>query len=337
MKSLQLLVVACSLVALVTCGRADEQRAPCEGACCTAPCDPCRDGACEDTDALGWEPPVLLWWGDADDPAPGCPAWAPHVVFEGIDGLSAKQSCPSCACGPAECKLPAGIVVWDEFMCNAHDVPDPKFTPFLAPDPWDGSCVTHPTIPAGTYSSVQYLSTTLAPCTPRTGPEPIVAEPVWATHARACSAGSTPPEDPVPPAEQVPPAGFKECLWRRGEPGPCPAHHPERRVFHHDIENSLGCTACACGEPMDGDCHALLRRFDLPACDMTPGKWRGNSTDLDRSPCSGSLGGTSPISLGSINARWYEQHPGRCDPSGGSPSGEVWTNEQTTFCCEATR
>ncbi|AKT41101.1 uncharacterized protein CMC5_052600 [Chondromyces crocatus] len=329
--------MGCVLATLVTCGRADEQRDVCEGTCCTGACDPCADGACEDTDALGWGPPVLLWWGDAATPAPGCPAWAPEVVYEGIDGLSAEQRCPSCACGPAACKLPAGLVVWDEFMCNAHDVPDPTFTTFPAPDPWDGSCVTHPTIPAGSFRSIRFLSTTLSPCTPVTGPEPMVAEPVWATHARACGEGNTPAEESVPREERVTPEGFRECLWRRGEPGPCPTHYPERRVFHEDIESSLGCTECACGEPMEGSCVAVVRLFHRPECDMTPGHSGGTAMGLHNAPCKGWLDGPSPITVGSISAKWNEQDPGRCEPSGGLPRGEVWTNEQTTFCCEGMR
>ncbi|AKT40642.1 hypothetical protein [Chondromyces crocatus] len=333
-KSLQLLASLGCLVALVTCGRADEQ---CEGPCCAGACDPCRDGRCDDKDALGWEPPVLLWWGDAGAPAPGCPAWAPEVVFEGVDGLSAKQECPSCSCGPAACKLPAGMVVWNEFMCNAHDVPDPEFIPYLAPDPWDGSCVTRETIPKDTFRSLQFLSTTLSPCSPITGPEPVVAEPVWETQARACGAGKIAPEDERPPEAPLTPAGFKECLWRQGEPGPCPADHPDRRMFYREIETSLTCTACTCGEPTDASCIALVRLFLRPECDMTPGQWSGMAMDLVRSPCTGTLGGTMSLSIGSMNAMWYEQQPGRCEPAGSEPIGEVWANEQTTFCCAEAR
>ncbi|AKT41615.1 uncharacterized protein CMC5_058220 [Chondromyces crocatus] len=109
------------------------------------------------------------------------------MVFEGFDGLSSEQRCPSCSCTRPTCVMSPGVLAWEDFACTPVEGAEPRVIPYLPPAGWDGACISMPTIPKERIEWVEFLSTTVTPCQPVTGSMPVLAETRWATHARACS------------------------------------------------------------------------------------------------------------------------------------------------------
>ncbi|EYF07440.1 hypothetical protein [Chondromyces apiculatus] len=324
MRTIKLLLTSAGLLVTAGCSQGEGHTDACEGPCCDEACDPCANGACDDDLALGWEPPVLLWWGSSAEEAPACPVEAPQVFFEGFSGLSTRQSCPSCACGPSACEMPR-VEAYNENMCNVYEVPDPEIIPFPLPEHWDGTCATaDPVIAAGTYMSVHFSRTVATPCAAITGPEPMIAEHSWETRGRACHApGDARHGGPV--AE-----GFAACVWRPEEDAPaCPEAYPERHAFSGGVEGALGCTPCACGEPLGAKCQALVRVHIAQGC---AGDAPGMLTTLEHPQCTG-WSGPSPITLGSLRATWQVNEPGTCTATGGQAVGALSEREAMTFCC----
>lgn len=316
MKLTKLLAAFGGMLALAACAVAPQEGAACEGPCCDEPCGPQRA-------PLGWEGPVLLWAGPAEVEPPACPAEAPEIRFDGFDGLSVTQSCPSCACSTPACRPSAGVVAWDAPYC-AEDPSAPTMT-WLTPEEWDGSCINaDPIIPWEIATSIIMLATRRTPCAPLTGPEPLVAEASWSSRARACRIRE---ERAV---IRPPPSGFGRCVVRGGEEPACPAAYPERRLFFGGAAGDLGCTPCSCGPPTEGGCVYHTGIYTLPECTFT----RYAATGYAQG-CSGGGVPVPDLPVASMKSTFVEELvPGSCEPEGGAPVGAAWPVEPTTFCCE---
>lgn len=318
MKSTKLVATFGGMLALAACAGAPQEGAPCEEPCCDEPCGPQHA-------PLGWEGPVLLWSGPAEVEPPACPEEAPEIRFEGFDGLSVTQSCPSCSCSAPACRPSAGVLAWDAPWCG-EDPSAPTMT-WRTPEEWDGSCIhADPIIPSEVATSTIILATRRAPCAPIIGPEPRVAEASWSSRARACAVREG------RAAIKPPPRGFGRCVAQGGEVSECPAAYPERRIFYGGVAGDLGCTPCSCGEPTEGGCRYDTTIYREPGC-----TWQGflMNIDTDSAACAGWGNQVSNAPVVSMDSTFVaEEEPGSCAPAGGAPVGAAWPVEPTTLCCE---
>lgn len=307
------------------------------------PCDPASDcpeeekedetcpGRCVPYPPMEWSRPVLLWSGP-DLNAPACPAGlAEKVVYEGhADPLDAP-ACPTCGCElpTAECDLPPIITVSTE---TCPDGAGGIIYDFSPPDLWDGTCTGNTVIPEALWpKSMTYgaLIKKETGCQPTESVAPVIRVATWRTQARACVEDEPAPcldrnTLCVPTAE--PPPGFTQCIFRTGE-HQCPADYADRRVFYSDLVDSRQCSACSCGAPIDGHCHAPLFTFQEAACmHLENGLWVGSSAPQ----CIDVL----HTDLVSKRAEPPEYVSGFCEPSGGELLGSAEPLGPATFCCQ---
>ena len=269
--------------------------------------------------------------GGEDDEAPACPEPAPRVVFEGGDGLSTRQQCPSCACTAPECVLPPGLLVWNVKFCD-ENAPGAMAILLGPPEGWDGSCYEFPPQPETLYRSWERAGTSLTPCEVITGPEPMVAEIVWSAHARACAI-----DEPAKIATAATTTPFTRCVWQDSEVAACPESFPVRKVFFEGAEGSLGCSPCTCGEPEGSRCRSRTGYDPAPGCN--PDVWGMYPSELGPGSCGTPVTDEPGImwELFSMYSEWEINTPGTCPPAGGAPLGEVAAIGPATFCCEAER
>ncbi|WP_437671085.1 hypothetical protein [Sorangium sp. So ce131] len=304
-------------------------------------------GQCVPQAPLGWSEPALLWIGPPDR-APGCPAAAPTLGYEGhADFTAAPHPCPACLCDPpdASCELPAAWSAYAGFPC---DVPGAPETSFAAPDGWDGACTSADAIAAGQMcdsaacvQSLQIPAPSVLPgsCAPRIADGPgVPQEPgaagSFATLARACiGTAFAPCADPgmtcvpaPPTGDAAPPEGFLTCIHHEGEQE-CPATYPDRHIFYADVEDTRGCAPCACAEPAGATCSVLASAFSDGACSQFV---VGVVVSSEAPICNGVVPGTA---LGSKSAQVVHLDPGSCEPTGGDLTGDVELIGAATFCC----
>ncbi|WP_437942302.1 hypothetical protein [Sorangium sp. So ce341] len=306
-------------------------------------------GDCIPPAPLGWFGPALLWYGPPDQ-APGCPAEAPNVGYQGFADLApAPVACAACLCDPpasASCELPLGWSAHTAAACTAGG-PGSIETAFAAPDGWDGACTAANAIPAGQdcggQPCVQSLSVdaptvlVTAACTPRVDePPPPAREDPWQTRALACLPGAYTecPGDRstcMPSAGEPgvpPPGGFLTCIFHEGDVT-CESPYLDRHVFYGGAEDTRGCSECGCGEPEGASCTIMASVYSDGACAETLVSALVSST----TPF---CGVTPPgVALGSKSAEVVAVDPGACAPSGGEPTGELLPAEPSTFCCQA--
>jgi len=300
----------------------------CEDPCytCDDPCDPCPGGECVPVPPLGWEGPVLLWTG-AEADAPECPSEAPVSVYEGHDGLEAIHTCPACACEPAGCRAPEGLVASD--LTCPGDGPGSSQQPIAIDDGWQDTCVATPAVPDGQLASLVFLAPELGACTPVTGSE-TSASVTWARLARACRAGTqTGACDDLRQQCATAAEGFRQCVFRDGDDEACPEGYPERQVFYRGLDGSLGCTECTCGAPEDGDCAARITTYAELGCPQSKALASADVA-IDQPKC---VDVQEAGALRSASLTIEVSTPGTCPPAGGEPIGEVEPADPSTFCC----
>lgn len=302
----------------------DPQRCACED--CDPSCGDCLASGCA-PGAPGFRGPVLLWAGPHAD-APPCPRGAPAVIYEGHDGLSATQSCPSCSCGDPACLFPEGVYLSELLVCPPFESPENALV-FASPEGWDGSCVSPGNFPPAQATTIKFLPTRVRGCAPSAGPEPAATSISWATLARACS-----PIDEAAAPEPLPP-GFARCVFQEGEPGACPPRYPERRVFYGRAEDTTRCTPCSCGPPEGSSCVAFVEVHDTPTCStfVSSGMLVDNIIEEGELACMMELSGQDMGPEG-LQATMTTDLPGACAPAGGEPAGEARPADPATFCCE---
>ncbi|WP_437319745.1 hypothetical protein [Sorangium sp. So ce385] len=308
-------------------------------------------GDCIPPAPLGWFGPVLLWFGPPDQ-APGCPAAAPNVGYEGFADLAPEPlACAACRCDPpdaatASCQLPLRWSAHTATTC-AGEASGAVVTSFAAPEAWNGACTAVNAIPAGQdcggQPCVQALSVdapavlVTGACTPRVDepPPPARLDP-WRTRALACLPGAytecpgdrstcmPSPEQPGVP----PPGGFLTCVFHEGDVT-CEEPYLDRHVFYGGADDTRGCSACGCGAPEGASCTIMASVYSDGACaDQV-------ASSLVSSMASFCVVTPPGVALGSKSAELVAVDPGGCAPSGGEPVGEMLPAEPSTFCCQA--
>lgn len=295
-------------------------------------------GQCAPGPPNGFDNPVLLWIGEEQD-APTCPVDAPAFAFEGYADLDAPTDCGVCSCGaPAgSCSLPAAMTA-GAASC-AGDTPATPHTGFDPASGWDGSCDANQAIPSGKLCAgvkcVQSL--TIDPpglsegaCLPSKPPS---TQPpaVFHTFARGCQAV---PRTPCADASGIclaaapPQPGWHVCVYQKGDAA-CPSFSPyqDKRLFYAGVEDTRGCSDCACGPPVGGSCSVSVSVFTDGACGSLA---YTTTVDSGGADCHDLPAGTP---LGSRSAAAPVYTPGACAPSGGSPTGAATPTQPATYCC----
>jgi hypothetical protein len=293
-------------------------------------------GQCVPLGPAEWNGPALLWIGKAGD-APECPPSAPIVGSPVFDNLSAANVCGSCACdAPAgSCALSTTITAHDTASCPAPT--GATATTFDAPPGWNGACTAENAIPAGKKCAggdcVQSL--TIAPLTLTEGPCGVSTSAVaakapyaWATEARTChglTEGTCRGPSEICAAAVAP--GFAQCLVREGDKE-CPVDYPVKHVFYDRIDDTRGCSPCACSAPSGSTCKSIVSVYNDSAC----------STFAFAAPIDATAAGCLDIlpsgqALGSKVASAPVYAPGVCQATGGKPIGDAAPAEPSTFCC----
>jgi hypothetical protein len=287
---------------------------------------------------------VLLWIGDELD-APKCPDRAPTPDDDMLYAdLVVDVQCDECTCSAPTCVLPHAIGVDPQLGC-ASGVSDN----YTAPNEWDGSCFSPAKLPAGSFASFALPSATVTGCTPSRPPpmkppgamaprsNVIFGGVGWKQAGKVCNGIADGKCDNtsdtcVPNAEPRPP-DFQYCL--RYKPyaideanlPKCPAAFPERHLFYKRMEGKRECTECTCSDPVGSQCIAAFSAYQDPACGDNPLPF---FKDVAGQICVPAM----PWSLGAISAKWGINDPGKCEPSGGEPVGEIKPVDPRLFCCQ---
>ncbi|AKT40078.1 hypothetical protein [Chondromyces crocatus] len=322
------------VAALMACktGRIDIYTCPDPCKECADPCS-CPEGTCVPPAPLGWEGPVLLWYGTPAD-EPECPERAPAPVYEGYRGLKTIPECARCECAPPSCELPQQVSASaTDGMCGV-----PLVTRDF-PEDWDGSCLAIDPLMAP--ESLRVGATRMGACEPVT----ISVQKAsfgWETKAKGCKAlrvtgkCELPHEECAPRLETVR-DGFELCVFQGGDGRPespkpgwgpsCPEGYPQARVFYGGVADDSSCLPCSCGAPEGGECDAALTVYEGADC----------SGDSQMLPSSITNGSCVPYphqsTLLSVDAVLETSNPGSCKPSGGNLVNGGTLLEPATFCC----
>jgi hypothetical protein len=304
-----------------------------------------RGGECVERGTADFEKDaILLWIGDDDLDAPKCPERASSDYYTGYADLVVEVQCDECKCSEPTCVLPHAIGVDPQLGC-ASGVMDN----YAAPNEWDGSCYSPAKLPAGSFASFNLPSATVLGCTPSSSPPikpPSAMAPRssvifggigWRKMAKACAGTaygecSDSGKTCVPSAEPPPP-DFRYCVKYQStnvdetKLPQCPAAFTERHVFYGGMEGKRECSECKCSEPIGSQCIATFSAYQDPACGNVP-------TPFFKEAVGGVCNEAMPWSLGAISAKMAVNAPGKCDPIGGEPVGEVKPSDPRVFCCQ---
>lgn len=308
--------------------------------------DTCADngGECVDVGTGRFkDKAVLLWIGDEQE-APECPDRAPTVDYTGYEDFVDDMQCAECECSSPTCILPNAIGIDPQDSCMS-DISDN----YAAPKEWDGSCYSAGIIPAGSFSSFALPPATVSECIPSSG-KPVGAPTAMAQrsnivfggvgfkgYAKACKGevlGECPSGTTCVQNAKPPPPQFQYCVLYTLPVDDtalpeCPVAFPERHLFYRDLEGKRECAPCQCSEPVGSQCVAAISAYQDPGCSDVPAPFFENIAG------EGCWWPTMQWPLGAISAKWSVDAPGKCEPSGGEPVGEIKPVDPSVFCCKA--
>lgn len=267
-------------------------------------------------------------------------ACADHGLLTGFEGHADMKvepyTCPSCACSPAACALPAGMHA-NAAKCPGDGAASLPFGPAGAG--WEGTCDDANAIPGWLQCSgvpcVQSLSVpevVIEACKPsEVGDASPPLAPSWGKMVRECLIGPLSGEgcELGEACVPTPPDGFALCLFMKGDDPAyeCPAEYPHREVYHAGVKDDRGCEACSCGPPEGAQCAAFVEAFVDAAC----GSPVASATVTDgEAACVDVPSGSA---LGSVEVSLIVDEPGSCAQSGGKPSGGITPAGPLTLCC----
>jgi hypothetical protein len=303
-----------------------------------------RGGECIERGTADFEKDaILLWIGEDDLNIPKCPERASTEYYTGYADLVVEVQCDECKCSEPSCILPHAIGMDTQSACGSGVADN-----YAAPNDWNGSCFSPAKLPAGSFSSFNLPAATIAGCTPSSNPPikpPGAMAPRtnvifggigWRQVARACAGTaygecSDSGKTCVPSAEPPPPE-FRYCVKYtlpvdEAKLPQCPAAFTERHVFYGGMEGTRECTECKCGEPVGSQCIATFSAYQDPMCGNVP-------TPFFKEAIGGVCIEAMPFPLGAISAQWAVNVPGKCDPIGGEPVGEIKPSDPRLFCCQ---
>jgi hypothetical protein len=291
--------------------------------------------SCAAAPPMGWAGPVDLYQGPGAAPAPSCSGAYGAMAFMGNAGLvPTPATCSACSCGPAQGGTCGVHLTYFHNPCgDTQGGCNTQTDGLLA-----GACQMLTTVDgvcAGTpveAFQADYAQATAGSCGAGTS-SPTGPLPSWSTVAVAC--GLSAPADAgacsttdicVPPQTSAFPnvcfmsAGMQSCAAL-----PAPYNNPY--VFYTAVDDTRGCSGCACGQPSP-TCNlgGTATFYTDPGCTADVG-----SRNISTASACYSLPGSSYYSRYSPGTNL----PGSCQPAGGSPTGGVTpsASSATTFCC----
>jgi hypothetical protein len=260
-----------------------------------------------------------------------------------------SEGCAECACGPIEgsCSPTPNSIQLHSGSCNE---PQSSATDFGPPGNWDGSCTNNHSVaanaecPAGSgipCAQSVYISALPDPtegCKPVTIPVPkaISDAPAWREVALSCNApelgqGHCQNDEVLVPTDPnddrwhfcVLPTKELECKTE--------SRYPHKVVVYseHAIIDHRSCTECEC-KATGGECYASFSLYEDDACSKLLTQ---DLISSDKSDCND----INPpgLAVGSKKITDLSYQPGKCEPTGGVPVGNVEADplEAVTWCC----
>ncbi len=189
----------------------------------------------------GWNGPVVVVHGTGDT-APACPGGTSQAFFSHT-GVTADPASCGCACGPAPVGTCAGTVqIQSSSQCNVGGTVVATV---------GTSCVTLPN--SGTkWTAIEPAYTGVAGgCTPN--PTTSVPPLGWMASYRGCGVASPMGCGIDLVCAPILTGGQQLCVWSTDTNAVCPSAYPNRIDVSDGADDTRGCSACNCGNPV-GHC-----------------------------------------------------------------------------------
>ncbi|MCC6557943.1 MAG: hypothetical protein IT372_33770 [Polyangiaceae bacterium] len=274
----------------------------------------CGGFSCVDP-ATNWEGPGLLYDGPAGG-VPDCPPAFPDIIFEGLgDPVQQDATCSACTCSaPTVTCTPAPLVARGNANCGGNSTN-------LTQPTSNNTCQA--VSPSGTPVSFEAAApgVNATDCN-ASGGAPTIPPPQAGALGRLCGAtlsgaGCGAQGEVCVPNDVGSPFVGKVCVWRTGDHS-CPAGFPDRHEFSDALDDTRGCSPCACGNP-NATCTITTTLYSDGNC----------TNQIDMVPNDGTcVNAAEPASI-MIN----RTTTGSCPPSGGEPIGGVALGPNTTTIC----
>lgn len=280
----------------------------------------CQDSEiCVDDAIPGWEGPLALWVGDADDIPPACQGNMPIKVAEAYTDLQTNETAETCACACSDLQgatCGATTLIQSSTMACINLVNSWPINP--------GQCLNLGNVQASTRYSASAPDLVSGSCTPSVVAGIPSAE--FGKHIVACgvdapqSCGTdgvcmTPPEAPF---------DAQICIATEGEVQ-CPSGpYTNRTVYHTGFDDARACGNCSCelapGTKCSGEVHLLSNGCGL------------QGLLLGTVPLSGCTASIANVQFASFVPDAMQT--GSCDAVGGGVEGKVQELGAWTFCCQ---
>ena len=280
----------------------------------------CPPGTCAAPAPAGWTGPFQIYDGNPAN-APTCPVAAPIVALQANEDMNAPPAaqCSACTCGGAVgatcgkgqiagsngCSCAANefapaTYCYTNLALTACGVGGTSLDAVVKPAVADGGTCP-PDGGAATRPAVTWQRTQLGCMNGRTA-------------AGGCSSGQICLPAPAAPFEHA------LCVAQDGDVG-CPgAPYTAKRLLHKAMNDTRGCSACACGAASGVTCPTTITTYSDQNCITATGTlavpgcaafatYTAITVDVDAA-----VGGT-------------------CAPSGGAPTGTATPSQPVTVCC----
>jgi hypothetical protein len=269
-------------------------------------------GVCAPAVPGGWDGPVAAFVGPG--PAGDCGA-AGQVVAGHAGEFSADAACAQCSCGNpagASCGLPT-VTFYNGSGC----MPPTDTLQVNGSSTCKNIVVDLPEFVASVrYTSVPSVQGTCPPAGGALQAEP----PTFEHEALLCNLPVVGECQGAETCVGAPPASFEQgaCIYRQGDHA-CPAAYPHEFSVYTTVDDTRGCTSCACAK-------------STPSCTGTLGVHTGGSncigsaTTVPLNTCVNATPGSMKWTAGAFGA-------GSCAPSGGSLMGTAFPDGAITVCC----
>lgn len=282
----------------------------------------CRAATCAPAAPAGWSGPASLTAG-ADDAPRGCPETLTPVAG-GSGALSAPPAtCAACSCGAPSggvCGVGSTILYASNNVCSGEieTVVEP-----LTPNDCHTFSISDPSTQA--FGEVVPVDTP-GSCPPAGGGE-TVSPATFAEPALLCtdSAGVGCGDQVCVPAADEPLTQI--CVFADGDVA-CPAGpYSVKTVVFTGIDDTRGCTPCACSSATAESCGGTTNLFTNSNCNGTP-----VIVPHDGSTCESFddlFPGASAMFMPAGGPTG-----GSCAPTGGSAKGMATASAPVTVCCQ---
>ncbi|HRI69262.1 MAG TPA: hypothetical protein PK156_33760 [Polyangium sp.] len=303
--------------------------------CADSDCTPVA--TCTSNVPFGWSGFAVLFEG-VPSQEPACPSTFPSgMPYIGHHTpIAPPAMCSACTCAAPTgetCDLPDAVSI-SNMTCNNNPM---SIGNINLPANWNGNCYSMSYFPSQTGCNgpcavsltAAAATVTGGACAPGGG-MPTKPQQTWAILGKACGessigggCGAGKVCQPKPTLPYLP--GL--CIYKTGDVA-CPAmDFTDKHVFYDSVDDTRGCTGCACGAPSGSNCTAKLDVYG----DSFSSVCNTLVTSLNTGSCMNLMNNPQ---LGAVKAT-ITQPPngGTCAASGGQPTGTVTPAGPTTFCC----